>query len=44
MQRSLVRSGKYFVGSFFRELMPDKTAFLPILESLAKVDETVVRE
>lgn len=24
--------------------MPDKTTFLPLLESLAKVDETVVRE
>jgi hypothetical protein len=25
-------------------LLPDKTTFLPLLESLAKVDETVVRE
>jgi serine/threonine-protein phosphatase 2A regulatory subunit A len=25
-------------------LLPDKTSFLPLLESLAKVDETVVRE
>ena len=24
--------------------MPDKTTFLPLLENLAKVDETVVRE
>lgn len=24
--------------------MPDKCTFLPLLESLAKVDETVVRE
>lgn len=24
--------------------MPDKTSFLPLLENLAKVDETVVRE
>lgn len=29
---------------FFRGLLPDKTTFLPLLESLAKVDETVVRE
>ena len=28
----------------FRELIPDKTIFLPLLEQLAKVDETVVRE
>lgn len=28
----------------FRELMPDKTTFLPLLEILAKQDETVVRE
>jgi len=26
------------------ELVPDKTAFLPLLEQLAKSDETVVRE
>ena len=29
---------------FNRELLPDKTSYLPLLESLAKVDETVVRE
>jgi serine/threonine-protein phosphatase 2A regulatory subunit A len=29
---------------FSRELIPDKTIFLPLLENLAKVDETVVRE
>lgn len=28
----------------FREILPDKTSFLPLLENLAKVDETVVRE
>ena len=28
----------------YRELLPEKTIFLPLLENLAKVDETVVRE
>jgi len=28
----------------YRELLPDKTTFLPLLETLAKQDETVVRE
>lgn len=28
----------------FRELLPDKTVFLPLLEKLAQSDETVVRE
>ena len=28
----------------YRELIPDKTVLLPLLETLAKVDETVVRE
>jgi len=27
-----------------RELLPDKTTFLNLLEILARVDETVVRE
>jgi len=29
---------------FYRELLPDKTTFLGLLETLARVDETVVRE
>ena len=28
----------------YRNLLPDKTVFLPQLETLAKMDETVVRE
>ena len=31
------------LGQIFM-LMPDKTVFLPLLETLAKSDETVVRE
>ena len=31
------------LGKVF-QLIPDKTVFLPLLESLAKMDETVVRE
>jgi hypothetical protein len=30
--------------SYQRELLPDKTIFIPMLELLAKSDETVVRE
>lgn len=43
--RSSARSGKLsFRGDQIRELLPDKTTFLNLLESLARVDETVVRE
>jgi len=28
----------------YRELLPEKTTFLPLLEILARADETVVRE
>jgi hypothetical protein len=33
-----------FVNISYRELLPEKTTFLPLLETLAKQDETVVRE
>lgn len=41
--------GKVWYGSilyliFIRELLPDKTQFLGLLEVLARADETVVRE
>lgn len=32
------------VLTFHRELLPEKTTFMPLLETLAKQDETVVRE
>jgi hypothetical protein len=31
-------------NQMYRELLPDKTTFLGLLETLARVDETVVRE
>ena len=44
-QRSSERSGKPSNAlNLVRELLPDKTTFLNLLESLARVDETVVRE
>lgn len=42
--KNLAKFGKLLVQNFERELIPDKTVFLNLLESLAKVDETVVRE
>lgn len=36
--------GKKLKCDGYRELIPDKTVFLPLLESLARADETVVRE
>jgi hypothetical protein len=49
LQKNLDHAGMLFkckcvFNRFIRSLMPDKCTFLPLLESLAKVDETVVRE
>ena len=43
-RKSSARFGKNLQTYTFRELLPDKTTFLTLLESLARVDETVVRE
>ena len=43
--KNLAKSGMYTsITNFIRELLPDKTTFLGLLETLARVDETVVRE
>ena len=44
--RNLAKSGmlQSLYLTFNRELLPDKTQFLGLLEVLARADETVVRE
>jgi hypothetical protein len=45
--RNLEKSGKIIHSSdnlYNRELLPEKTQFLGLLETLARADETVVRE
>jgi len=45
LQRNLAKFGKYTeIVITYRELLPDKTQFLGLLETLARADETVVRE
>jgi hypothetical protein len=45
LQKNLVKSGKIQISLIYnRELLPDKTTFLGLLETLARADETVVRE
>lgn len=48
LQKNVAEYGKSNDNSsnnvIFRELHPNKCTFLPLLESLCKVDETVVRE